>query len=150
MRIKINLAGAKQTKFSEYATRFFLGGIITVVTGVIAKKFGPGVGGLFLAFPAIFPATATLIASREKEKKRAVGRDGTTRGRGAAAIEARSTVCGTVGLIPFALIVRHFLPTYNIAAVLTAAAAAWLVVSVLLWSIARYTRFTHDLQHTRE
>jgi hypothetical protein len=31
------------------------------VVGLIAARFGPVVGGLFLAFPAIFPASATLI-----------------------------------------------------------------------------------------
>jgi hypothetical protein len=31
--------------------------------GLLAKKFGSTVGGLFLAFPAIFPASATLIES---------------------------------------------------------------------------------------
>jgi hypothetical protein len=29
---------------------------MTVVAGVIAARFGPIFGGLFLAFPAIFPA----------------------------------------------------------------------------------------------
>ena len=44
-------------------------GLITAVAGIIAKQFGPGIGGLFLAFPAIFPASATLIEKHEKQKK---------------------------------------------------------------------------------
>ena len=40
-------------------------------SGGNAKRYGPGVAGLFLAFPAIFPAGATLIEKHEKEKKRA-------------------------------------------------------------------------------
>ena len=63
MHIKINLAGLKETKWHEYAIRFLFGGLVTVATGFIAKAFGPTVGGVFLAFPAIFPATATLIAT---------------------------------------------------------------------------------------
>jgi hypothetical protein len=137
MRIKINLAGTRQIKFSEYALRFFFGGTITVVTGLVAKKFGPGVGGLFLAFPAIFPATATLIASREYEKKLVIGLDGTLRGREAAAIEARGAAYGTFGLVAFALIVWLFLPMHGTGLVLMAAALAWVMVSVLLWRIAR-------------
>ena len=39
---------------------FFFGGLITAVAGVIAQRFGPIIGGLFLAFPAIFPASATF------------------------------------------------------------------------------------------
>jgi Protein of unknown function (DUF3147) len=137
MRIKFKFAGAKQTDFSEYALRFFFGGVVTVITGMVAKKLGAGIGGLFLAFPAIFPATATLIASREKEKKCAVGMDGTMRGREAAAIEARSTAYGTVGLVAFALIVWRFLPRHNASLVLIVAAGAWLIVAVLLWWISR-------------
>lgn len=45
------------------------GCLITVATGMIAKKYGPGIGGLFLAFPAILPASATLIEKHEKQKE---------------------------------------------------------------------------------
>jgi hypothetical protein len=34
---------------------------MTAIPGWIASKYGPVVGGLFLAFPAIFPASATLV-----------------------------------------------------------------------------------------
>jgi hypothetical protein len=70
--IKISFAALKETSPKDYAVRFVLGGLVTVATGLIATKFGPAVGGLFLAFPAIFPATATLIASQQKEKKERV------------------------------------------------------------------------------
>jgi Protein of unknown function (DUF3147) len=79
MRIHINLGALKETKWHEYAIRVLFGGLITVATGLIAKKFGPAVGGLFLAFPAIFPASATLIATHEKEQKQRAGLDGTRR-----------------------------------------------------------------------
>ena len=49
---------------------------MTVLAGVIAKKFGPVVGGLFLAFPAIFPASATLIEKHERERKERKGLKG--------------------------------------------------------------------------
>jgi hypothetical protein len=58
MRVFLDLSGLQKTRFGEYAIRFVFGGAVTVATGVIAKKFGPVVGGLFLAFPAIFPASA--------------------------------------------------------------------------------------------
>jgi len=61
MKIHIDTSALNGTRWHEYALRFLAGGVITAVTGIIAKKFGPGVGGLFLAFPAIFPASATLI-----------------------------------------------------------------------------------------
>jgi Protein of unknown function (DUF3147) len=135
MRIKINFAAAKETKPHEYAIRFLFGGLITVATGLIAKKFGPTVGGLFLAFPAIFPATATLVATHEKEEKRRAHLNGTPRGRDAAAIEARGTALGTLGLLAFAAIVWRALPTHYAPAVLIAAAAAWFAASVLFWRV---------------
>jgi Protein of unknown function (DUF3147) len=133
MRVKIKLAAAKETKPHEYAIRLVFGGLITVATGLIAKKFGPAVGGLFLAFPAIFPATATLIATHEKEEKRRARLNGTPRGRDAAAIEARGTAFGTLGLLAFALIVWRALPNHHPPVVLLAAAAAWFAASVLFW-----------------
>jgi uncharacterized protein DUF3147 len=135
MSIRINSAALKEAKWQEYAIRFLLGGLITAATGLIANKFGPAVGGLFLAFPAIFPATATLIATREKEKKRRVGLDGTRRGRDAAALESRGTAISTIGLFAFGLIVWRLLPMHRAWLILTAAAGSWLAMSVLVWRL---------------
>ena len=81
MRIQVDLSTLGQTKWQDYAVRFLFGGIITALAGIIAKRFGPGIGGLFLAFPAIFPASATLIEKHEKEKKESLGLKGEARGR---------------------------------------------------------------------
>jgi Protein of unknown function (DUF3147) len=140
MRVKINFAAVKQTKWHEYAIRFAFGGLITVATGIIAKKFGPGVGGLFLAFPAIFPASATLVEDHEKEKKQRVGIDGTVRGRNAASLDARGAAMGSVGLIAFAVIAWQFLPGHRVWLVLAGATLAWLIVSVVLWKLRKTTR----------
>jgi hypothetical protein len=61
---------------------------------MIAKEFVPGKGGLFLAFPAIFRASATLIEKHEKQKKERAGIHGPTRGSKAAAVEAAGTAIG--------------------------------------------------------
>jgi hypothetical protein len=140
MRVKINLAALHQTRAREYAIRFLAGGLITVAAGLIARKFGPTVGGLFLAFPAIFPATATLIATQEKKEKRRAGLDGTARGRDAAAIEARGTAIGTIGLLAFATIVWHRLPNHQPWFTLALAAAAWFAASVLFWRLRESLR----------
>jgi hypothetical protein len=79
-------------------------GVVTVATGMIAKEFGLGIGGLFLTFPAIFPATATLVEKQEIERKQRAGMVGTIRGRNAASLEARGAAMGGVGLLVFALI----------------------------------------------
>src|SRR3984957_16087318 len=64
-RVQLNLPSLKETKPHEYAVRFLFGGLCTVLAGLIAERFGPGIGGLFLAFPAIFPAGTSLIESHE-------------------------------------------------------------------------------------
>ena len=68
MDVRIDLSTLRQTQWYEYALRFLFGGLITAVAGLIAKHFGPAVGGLFLAFPAIFPASATLIEKHERQR----------------------------------------------------------------------------------
>src|SRR5579862_4336148 len=96
--IKIQPSAMRETQFHEYAIRFLLGGGITLVAGLIAKGFGPEVGGLFLAFPAILPASVTLVAKHEKEKKAESGLGGHRRGTAAAAVDAAGTVLGSLGL----------------------------------------------------
>jgi hypothetical protein len=73
MSIQVDLAALKMTKWSEHALRFLFGGVITVITGVLAERYGPEFGGLFLAFPALFAASATLIEKHERERKRRFG-----------------------------------------------------------------------------
>src|ERR1700683_320155 len=137
MRITINFAALRQIQWHEYLTRFLLGGAITVATGLIAKHFGPVIGGLFLAFPAIFPAGATLIEKHERDKKRRAGMPQTSRGRLAVALEARGTAMGTIALAGFALVVWKLLPAHPAAEVLVAALAAWLVLAVLIWRLRK-------------
>jgi Protein of unknown function (DUF3147) len=113
--------------------RFLFGGLCIVLAGLIAKRFGPGIGGLFLAFPAIFPASATMIENHEKRRKAEIGRDGTKRGRLAASIDASGAVLGCVGLILFALIVWKMLPQHSAYAVIAVASMSWAAGSYLLW-----------------
>jgi hypothetical protein len=133
MKIEANLSSLKETEWYEYAARFALGGAVTVVTGLIAKRFGPSVGGLFLAFPAIFPASATLVEKSERKRKLRRGIEDAVRGRQAAALDARGAWLGSIGLAAFALIVWKLLPSWNTAIVLAASLAAWLAVCLAVW-----------------
>lgn len=137
MKIEANFSALKSVKPHEYVVRFFFGGLVTVLAGVVAKYYGAGVGGLFLAFPAIFPASATLIEKHEKQKKRCAGLDGTARGREAAAIDAAGAAIGTIGLVAFALIVWHYLPAHSAWIILPVAALAWFAVSICLWALRK-------------
>jgi hypothetical protein len=137
MIIQADFSSLKSTKPHEYAIRFLFGGLLTAAAGFIAKRYGPGIGGLFLAFPAIFPASATLIEKHQLQKKRKVGHDGTNRGRIAAGIDAAGTFMGALALILFAFILFRYLPSHNPALTLTAAALAWLTFSTLLWLLLK-------------
>lgn len=137
MNIQVDLRSLKTTKPHEYAVRFLAGGLITAATGLIATKFGPAVAGLFLAFPAIFPASATLIAKHEKQRKRQAGYDGTRRGRAAASADAAGTSLGCLALLAFALIVWRLLPIMNPLLTLSLAGIAWAATAVLLWNLRR-------------
>ena len=66
MLVRIKVSALWDTHWHEYALRFGLGGLATVRTGLIAEVFGPATGGLFLAFPAVFCASATLIEKHFK------------------------------------------------------------------------------------
>ena len=137
MSIQADLRSLKTTKPHEYVIRFLAGGLITTATGLVAKEFGPVIAGLFLAFPAIFPASATLIAKHEKQRKQEAGYDGTCRGRAAAAADAVGTSLGSLALLVFALIVWRLLPMLNSAVTLGLAAIAWAATAILLWHLRR-------------
>jgi Protein of unknown function (DUF3147) len=141
--IDVNLTSLKTTKPREYAIRFFFGGIVTAAAGLIAKRCGPVIGGLFLAFPAIFPASATLIESHEKQRKQKAGYDGTNRGRIAASLDAAGTFLGALALVLFAVILYRFLPSHNSILTLAAASLAWLTLSILLWLLAKRRHLIH-------
>jgi hypothetical protein len=81
MAVKLKLSALAEGHWYEYAVRFVLGGAVTMLAGWIAAKWGPAVGGLFLAFPAIFPASATLVEKHERERKENAGLQGAKRGR---------------------------------------------------------------------
>jgi hypothetical protein len=96
MNVTISTDTLRESTWNEYATRFLFGGLTTVLAGVIATTFGPVVGGLFLAFPAIFPASATLVEKHEAEKKEKHGLKGQKRGRDSAGAEAAGAVMGSM------------------------------------------------------
>jgi uncharacterized membrane protein (GlpM family) len=117
-----------QTSWKEYGVRFLFGGVITAVVGILGKAFGPVVAGLFLAFPAILPASLTLVASHEDKK--AAGKD------------ALGAALGSVGLVAFGAVVWGTSARISAVAVLAAATVAWLAVGIGLWFAVE--RFRED------
>ncbi len=109
----------------EYAARFAFGGTIAVLTGLIARVWGPAVAGLFLAFPAILPASLTLVNKHD--------------GRRQAVDDARGARMGSIGLVVFGVIVAAGAGRLHPVLVMTIATAAWLAVNVGLWFV-RFAR----------
>jgi Protein of unknown function (DUF3147) len=140
MTVKFQFAALRQTRWYELVLRILFGGVATVLTGLIAKHFGPVVGGLFLAFPAIFPSTATLVEKHVGEKRLKAGLEGSRRAADAVAIEARGATLGSTGLLIFAALTTWLLPLLPAAPVLVAATAAWLGISILCWQLRRWRR----------
>jgi hypothetical protein len=137
MNVRIKTSALRETRWHEYLIRFVLGGLVTVGTGVIAGVFGPETGGLFLAFPAIFCASATLIEKHERERKERAGVRGTRRGKEAAALDAAGAALGSFGLFAFGAAIWLLAHDFSWWALLVAS-AVWCSVSVLLWSIRRW------------
>jgi len=137
MIVQANFSALRETRWYEYLIRFVLGGAMTVIAGLIADHFGPIVGGLFLAFPAIFPASATLIEKHTRERKEKAGLTGARRGREAAALDAVGATLGSFGLVAFAFIIWLLIERAP-ALALALATVAWLAVSVLVWMFRRW------------
>jgi len=134
--VRISWSALRQSRWYEYLVRFVLGGGATVLAGLVSRYFGASVGGLFLALPAIFCASATLIQTHEIRRKREAGLSGERRGQQAAALEAAGAALGGLGLLAFALVFSLMVQT-SIPAAFIAALLAWLAVSVAAWHVRR-------------
>jgi hypothetical protein len=137
MKIQTNFPALKNSNWQQYLVRFIFGGSITALAGIIARHYGPSVGGLFLAFPAIFPAAATLLEKNEKKKARAKSHKELFAHQ-VAGVDAAGAAMGSIGLMAFAIVLWRLLPHYSAAAVLAAATLLWFVVSFAMW-LARKT-----------
>ena len=132
MKPKLSFGTLREGRWYEYVIRFVLGGLATVVAGLISSEWGPSIGGLFLALPAIFCASATLIEKHEIRRKREAGLVGRRRGQQAAALDAAGAALGSLGMLAFA-ITFSLLVTQNAAMAFAASLAVWSVVSVTAW-----------------
>lgn len=138
MPIELNLGALKRTRWHEYLVRFVLGGLVTAFAGWVASRYGAVPGGLLLAFPAIFPASATLLEKHEQAKKRRAGISSTIRGRLAAGLEARGAVMGAIGGMGFGALVWNLLPQGSPGLTLLLALVSWLAISSLLWYLRKH------------
>lgn len=122
--VGFTLQGLRQVRITDIAVRFCFGAVVSALAATLSITLGSRPGGLFLAFPAILPATLTLIEKEESEKH--------------AEDEDVGAVLGAAALIPFALLVWQLLPGDSAALVLGGASFAWLAAAVLLYFGFRY------------
>jgi hypothetical protein len=83
-RIAIEPSRLRDLDVRALAVRFAFGFVISVTVGAIGLVAGDRIAGLFLAFPAILPASLTLIADEDGEDK--------------AKVDAAGACFGAVGL----------------------------------------------------
>ena len=139
MLVKLSSSSLKHTRWYEYGVRFVLGGLATVLAGAVGARFGVSTGGLFLALPAIFCASATLIESHEQRAKHNAGLSGRRRGQQAAALDAAGAAMGSIGLAAFAAVFYFTIPASTIGAFI-AAVTVWSIVAVSAWWLRRKLR----------
>jgi hypothetical protein len=116
----LELGKLRRVKPWEYALRFGFGGAITVIAALVAKQWGAAAGGLLLAFPAIMPASLTLVKQHD--------------GRASAAADARGGRVGNLALACFAAVVAIAVAAaWPVALALVLASVVWGLVAVGAW-----------------
>lgn len=137
--VRFSLSSLREGRWYEYLMRFALGGAATVFTGLISSLYGASIGGLFLALPAIFCASATLIEKHEIRRKREAGLEGDRRGKEAVALDAVGAALGAFGLAAFAIVFSLSVER-SIPAAFVGASLAWLIVAITAWCLRRKVR----------
>ena len=119
MKPRLEPKALRETSPTQYLLRFAFGGVVTALAGYVSHVFGPAFGGLLLAFPAILPATLTLVKQES--------------GDSAAVDDARGARLGAVALVAFAAAAWLGATRVPAAINLLIALCVWLVLSGLLW-----------------
>ncbi|HEY0531859.1 MAG TPA: DUF3147 family protein [Actinoplanes sp.] len=117
---------AARTPAREWFVRFAFGAGVSALAGIVSELWGPKVGGLFLAFPAILLASLTLVAKDE--------------GAHQAREDARGAALGATGLVGFAVVVATTARQWPVWATLIIATLTWAAISGLAYLL---TAFLH-------
>ena len=133
MRLRLRFDSLRATTPLEYARHFVAGGLVTVAASLIAQRYGPVIGGLFLAFPGIFPPSISLVAKHKREREAAQGFVGVQSAQAEASVEAAGASAGAAGLGAFGLVLWKCLPGHTLLPVLLLAVAVWALVAYSMW-----------------
>jgi hypothetical protein len=116
-----DISKIREANPKELLVRFALGAGVSIVAGIISKGAGPRLGGVFLAFPAILPASLTFV--QDKEGTRKADRD------------AMGAVLGGLALVVFAAVAESTFTRLNPALVLLCGLAGWLLACSAMYAI---------------
>jgi Protein of unknown function (DUF3147) len=116
-------AQLKKVKPADMAIRFVFGAGIALVAGLVGMRFGPLMGGLFLAFPAVLPASLTLLEKND--------------GREKADIDALGAILGSCGMVAFAAAIVFGMPRIGPLPAAAAGGLGWAAVAGALFLAVR-------------
>jgi hypothetical protein len=117
----LDLAQFRETRWQDMVIRFAFGATISVTAGIIGLTLGAKVGGILLAFPAILPATLTLIAKEEGEKH--------------SFHDLQGTVAGAFGLVGFGVVAAIAVGHTNVLLALALAFVGWCLVAGTIYIV---------------
>jgi uncharacterized membrane protein (GlpM family) len=121
--VGIHLGAVRDLPVGDLAIRFAFGAAISAIAGVVAILAGSEVGGILLAFPAILPATLTLIEKDEGERQ-------------AEDLDVGS-ILGAAALAAFAVVIWQYMTVNPAPVILALATIAWLAAAVMLYLALR-------------
>lgn len=119
----LSAEGLFHARRGELFVRFCFGAAAGALAGAMGLVLAPRLAGVFLAFPAILPATLTLIEREDSER--------------AAEDDDVGAVLGAAALVAFGALAWWLLPRLGAPAALAAATGGWLGCAVSLYVVLR-------------
>ena len=121
-----DLGKALRAKPGALFVRFGAGAATSVVAGILALVFGPRIGGIPLAFPAVLVASLTLIEEQEDSEE--------------AREDSRGAMAGAAAMAVFGVTCAVLFEVLPGGIVLVLAALAWMLVAGGLYRLLWWRR----------
>lgn len=122
----ISSSGLHDVRPRHLVIRFAFGATVSAVAAVLALVVDPRFAGIFLAFPAILPATLTLIEEEESTQE--------------AKHDDVGAILGASSLVVFGAITWWLVPEVGAAPALAVASVGWLVAAGAQYLALRLVR----------
>lgn len=124
--VRVDVGKLRKMGLEELGLRFAFGAAASLLAGVVSIVFGPRAGGMFLAFPAILPASLTLIEKKEDLSE--------------ATQDVIGAILGALALVAFAVVGGGALKRFAIGVALALALVAWLAAAVGAYIVVELVR----------